>query len=121
MEPIENSINPRLSLEIVQLFRARGWTDARVARAIRVSQAYMERIDASQQSFSPQHVRMLARALKMDVHRLFFEAMEPAALKSKARELWLSTKRVLDASDAFRASLRARPTKKKRRPRVKAA
>ena len=120
MEPIENQINPRLSREILDLLYSRGWTSARVARTIRARRLTVDRVAASEESFTPQHVRALARALRVSVNRFLFDVMEPAALKSKERELWVATRRLLNDSETFRASLRSKPAKK-RRARTKAA
>jgi hypothetical protein len=117
---IEDKINARLSREIVGLLRARGWTNARIARAAGTSPTLLNRINSSQQSFSPAQVRAIARAARTSTSRLLFDAMEPAALQSNERGLWVATRRTLDASEEFRASLR-RKSAKKRRARTKAA
>ena len=118
MTPTENKINPRLSREIIALFRSRGWTTARLARTLRLSRATVDRIADADATFTPAHVRALARSLRTSVDRMLFDAMEPAALKSKDRQMWVSTRRLLDAGDAFRASLRPKSTKKRRAVRA---
>jgi hypothetical protein len=48
--------------------------------------------------------------------------MEPSAMRSRMREMFVSTRRMLDASDAFRAAMRpTRVTGTKKRARVDAA
>jgi hypothetical protein len=119
---VQHKINPRLSQEILELLLTRGWTAARLARTIHVGRAFINGVASADESFTPQHVRTLAKSARTDVRRLFFDAMEPAALKSKDRGMWLSLRRVLDSSEAFEATLRATPKPaKKRRARVKAA
>jgi len=119
---VEDKINPRLSQEIFELLLTRGWSATRIARTIRVGRAFVEGVASADESFTPQHVRTLAKSTRTDVHRLFFDAMEPAALRSKDRSMWLSLRRVLDSSEALAATLRVKPKPaKKRRARVKAA
>ena len=50
---IEGKINPRLSREVVELLRRRGWTDTRIARTVEASRTLLTRIEAGKESFSP--------------------------------------------------------------------
>jgi transcriptional regulator with XRE-family HTH domain len=117
---IEDKINPRLSREVLALLQARGWTLARIARAAGATRTLLNHIEAGGQSFSPAQIRSIARASRTSTSHLLFDAMEPAALQSKERALWVATRQTLQASKAFRDSLRTKPVKK-RRTRIKAA
>jgi transcriptional regulator with XRE-family HTH domain len=100
--------------------RTRGWTLSRIAHAVEASRTLLTRIEAGTDRFSPGQVRRLAKAARTTTSRLFFDAMEPAALKSSERDAWIATCRTLELSEEFRRSIATKPVRK-RRARTKAA
>src|SRR3954469_9845837 len=76
----EERINPRLSREVIELLVKRGWTRARITMVSRATRPFIDQVAAGERSFSPVQARHLAKAVGVPPVRLFFDAMEPAAL-----------------------------------------
>src|SRR5438045_1676797 len=117
---IDRFITPELSRDLIRRLMGRGWTLTRIADTIHAKAPYLRRVRAGDQSLSKRDVTALARAIRTEPLCLLFEVFEPFAMKAGMRELYESTRRVLEVTGRFPLSLQP-PGLRKRTARTKAA
>src|SRR5689334_12553915 len=119
---LERALTTRCCSEIISLLiKRRGWTIARIARAIRSSQEYVRRVQAQKQSFQMPEVEALAKACGHEPYRLIFDSIPEGGLTGDMRGLYELGLKEIQRHDEFRRALMRKPATRKRRTRTKAA
>src|SRR5688572_29019776 len=91
-------ITTRMSANIVAALVKSGWTEARIASAIKAPLAFVEGVRAKRQVLSFDDIRVLAGRTRQSPHLMLLNAVPPSEMKSELKALFASTREALESS-----------------------
>jgi hypothetical protein len=112
---IDRYITTRMSANIVAGLIRSGWTESRIASAIKAPLTFVRGVQAKRQVLAFDDIRALARRTRQSPHLMLLNAIPPSESNPDLKALFASTRQALQASQPNRGLAR------KRRSRSKAA
>jgi hypothetical protein len=117
---LDRYITTDISAAVVASLLARDWTVERIAEVIDAPVSFIRGVQAKKNVFTMKDLRRLGRQTRQTAELMVFDAMRPSRIKPELKELFESTRALLETSSSVRAEPSQRRTKK-RRSRIKAA
>jgi len=117
---LDRLITTKMSAKIVATALKRGSTVDEIAQQIKAPSSFARGVQAKQQVLTMKDIRAIAKQLSESPYVLLFNSIPASEMKPELKELFASTRSVLEASAACGTTTRS-TTAKKRRNRSRAA
>jgi transcriptional regulator with XRE-family HTH domain len=99
------NVSSSLSAQVIEYLRGRGYSQADIARMLRVSESFISLVKSKDRALTIEHLEVIADALSVPLGALLLAATHPGKdIRDSAKLFELST-RLVDKADRARQSI----------------
>lgn len=109
------NVSSTLSSRIIEYLRARGQTQAQIARMLGVSEGFISLVKSKDRSLTIDHLELLSSALAVPMGALLLAITEPKAGAKVDQKLFELSEKVMKSADLARDTILRGPPNRNRR------
>jgi hypothetical protein len=111
---LERALTNEVCAQIIELLLRKRWTVAKIARVVGAAPEYVQRVRDRKQSFQMIDVERLAKACKIEPHRLIFDSFQRDQLDPETQGLYDLALKEINSHAELKQVLMRKPGRKRR-------
>src|SRR5687768_9752692 len=99
------NVSSSLSAQVINYLRARGHSQAKIARMLRVSEGFVSLVKSKERALTIDHLELLSQALAVPLGALLLAVTQRSKVRGEAKKLFELSEQIMRKADSTRRAI----------------